>query len=212
MTRLCCLCVLALSLVACDYGPSEQSAAEAPAQTRPEPAPASAPIPQAEVRLPPVITPTAPAQAAVRYDGYKDLRFGMTAAEVKDAWDGSLKAAPDDRQTCFHLHPTGNTRTADLAFMIENDKFVRYSVGRGNASQIAPGGGKIGMSVEQIEKLYPDRVRKNPHKYVDGGKYLRIRGNDNSGGVLVFETDARGKVTEWRLGQPPQVDYVEGCS
>lgn len=212
MIRLWCLCVLALSLVACDSGPGEQSAAEVPGQTRPGPAPASAPIPQGEVRLPPAITPTAPAPAAVRYDGYKDLRFGMTAAEVKDAWDGSLKAAPDAQQTCFHLYPTGNTKTADLAFMIENDKFVRYSVGRGNAGQIAPGGGKIGMSVDQIEKLYPDRVKKNPHKYVDGGKYLRIRGNDNSGGVLVFEADANGKVTEWRLGQPPQVDYVEGCS
>ncbi|HWI23748.1 MAG TPA: lectin, partial [Lysobacter sp.] len=31
-------------------------------------------------------------------------------------------------------------------------------------------------------------------------------------GVLVFETDAAGKVTAWRAGVPPQVDYVEGCS
>jgi hypothetical protein len=30
--------------------------------------------------------------------------------------------------------------------------------------------------------------------------------------VLVFETDAAGKVTEWRAGLPPQVGYIEGCS
>ncbi|TQC57293.1 lectin, partial [Pantoea dispersa] len=30
-------------------------------------------------------------------------------------------------------------------------------------------------------------------------------------GVLVFETDAAGKVVAWRVGLPPQVDYVEGC-
>jgi len=30
-------------------------------------------------------------------------------------------------------------------------------------------------------------------------------------GALVFETDAQGRVTRWRAGVPPQVDYVEGC-
>jgi hypothetical protein len=29
---------------------------------------------------------------------------------------------------------------------------------------------------------------------------------------LVFETDAAGKATAWRVGLSPQVDYVEGCS
>jgi hypothetical protein len=30
--------------------------------------------------------------------------------------------------------------------------------------------------------------------------------------VLLFATDADGRVNEWRIGVPPQVDYVEGCS
>ena len=29
---------------------------------------------------------------------------------------------------------------------------------------------------------------------------------------LVFEVDAAGKVTSWRVGLSPQVEYVEGCS
>ena len=29
---------------------------------------------------------------------------------------------------------------------------------------------------------------------------------------VIFETDAEGTVTEWRVGLPPQVDYVEGCA
>jgi len=29
---------------------------------------------------------------------------------------------------------------------------------------------------------------------------------------LLFETDAAGKITRWRVGVPPQIDYVEGCS
>jgi hypothetical protein len=37
---------------------------------------------------------------------------------------------------------------------------------------------------------------------------------DPKGGksALVFEVDPSGKATDWRIGVPPQVDYVEGCS
>ena len=35
---------------------------------------------------------------------------------------------------------------------------------------------------------------------------------DGGNGKLVFETDAAGKVSAWRAGVEPQVDYVEGCS
>ena len=42
-------------------------------------------------------------------------------------------------------------------------------------------------------------------------------GADPAGGkgVLVFEVDGTGddaRATTWRIGLPPQVDYVEGCS
>ena len=36
-------------------------------------------------------------------------------------------------------------------------------------------------------------------------------GNWQGEGALVFETDTQGRVTHWRAGVPPQVDYVEGC-
>ena len=62
----------------------------------------------------------------------------------------------------------------------------------------------------QIEVLYPGIEQQN-HKYVEGGHYLRA-GADSGEGVVVFETGADDVVTEWRVGLPPQVDYVEGCS
>ncbi len=45
---------------------------------------------------------------------------------------------------------------------------------------------------------------------MEGAKYLRVT-RDGSEAVLLFETDAQGRVEEWRIGLPPQVDYVEGC-
>ena len=45
---------------------------------------------------------------------------------------------------------------------------------------------------------------------MDGARYLRVT-RAGSEAVLVFETDEAGRVQEWRIGLPPQVDYVEGC-
>ena len=75
------------------------------------------------------------------------------------------------------------------------------------------GGGKVGMSKAQIAALYAG-IEEEPHKYTDG-QYLRIKDAAGGNGVLLFETDGKGdaaKVSEWRIGVPPQVDYAEGCS
>ena len=68
-----------------------------------------------------------------------------------------------------------------------------------------------GLAAADIQRRYPGPVARSPHKYVDGGEYLRVdapRGD----AVLVFETGVDGRVTGWRVGRPPAVDYVEGCS
>lgn len=94
--------------------------------------------------------------------------------------------------------------------MIEGDKFVRYDVG--TTDETAPGGGKVGMTVDQIRSRYAGRIREQPAKYVPGAIDLRVSATDDSSSALVFETGADGKVTRWRVGQSPAVDYVEGCS
>ncbi|MGQ4660319.1 lectin [Lysobacter sp. F6437] len=146
---------------------------------------------------------------AARFDGYGPARFGMSADEVIAAWDGELNGEPAaDGSSCFHLNPVGQPDIAYFALMFEGGEFVRYSVS--NETMAAPGGGELGMDATQIEALYPGVEQQN-HKYVEGGHYLRV-GQEGGDGVLVFETDADDVVTEWRVGVPPQVDYVEGCS
>lgn len=67
---------------------------------------------------------------------------------------------------------------------------------------------KVGDSEAQVRERYPT-ARVEPHKYVDGGHYLVVDADDNR--RLVFETDG-AKVTRYRAGLVPQVDWVEGCS
>jgi len=202
--------LVALALAACtaERTPVADDAATPPMD---QPAENVPPATADEATVPPANGP-APSGPA-RMDGYGELDFGMTAEEAKAAWtqgklDGPLPIG--DPAACFHLSPAGQPTPAHLAFMFENDLFVRYSVE--NAGMTAPGGGKRGMTEAELQKLYVDALKATPHKYVEGGKYLAIDASGVAPSKLVFETDADGKVTEWRVGVRPQVDYVEGCS
>jgi hypothetical protein len=202
---LCAALVSLLALGACNREhPTDKAAAPAM-----QPPPATAPTPAVTPAPAPPLPPSASVGLA-RFDGYGDMRLGMTAAEATKAWGGDLNGTPGRDEICYYLNPVSNPSPGYFAFMIESDKFVRYDVG--NDKEIAPGGGKRGMTIDDIRKLYAGRIEEQPHEYVEGGKYLRIKDDGDSGGVLVFETDVAGKVTAWRVGQPPQVDYVEGCS
>ncbi len=154
-----------------------------------------------------------PASGLARMDGYGNLHFGMSAAQARAAWNGNPLQPPaggDDVMACHHLSPEGQATPAELAFMFEDDAFVRYSVE--SAELTAPGGGRVGMDEATLQGLYGDRLVPSPHKYVEGGEVLSSPEDDGAvPSRLIFELDADGLVTEWRVGLAPQVAYVEGC-
>lgn len=147
-------------------------------------------------------------QGPAHLDGYGPLRLGSTLDEVRTAWKEPLRGdVPDDY--CHVLRPEGS-QADDVILMIEGKRLVRYDVR--NDRIVAPGGGKVGMSLGQLQTLYPDRGDLTPHKYDERGHNLRVRPAADGGAVVNFEIDGDGKVTAWRVGKTPQVDYVEGCS
>jgi hypothetical protein len=207
MIRFLPLSLLALALAACNAGQPDQAPAAVPPASTGQPAADVAPAPPPATASP---APTAPPAGSglAGYAGYGDLRFGMSEAEARQAWGGDLNGdAPADG--CHYLNPVSAHAPSYFALMFEGGRFVRYDVG--NDNEVAPGGGKVGMDAGQIRALYGDRVAESPHKYVAGASYLRVPAPDGDG-VLVFETDAAGRVTAWHAGVAPQVDYIEGCS
>ena len=197
---LCLAVAIAAALPACNAdratpAPATPPASDAPATPTPAP-------PRPEAATP------APESGLARFDGYGDMRFGMTEAEARAAWGGALNGEPGDE--CHYLNPVWAKVPSQFAFMIDGGKFVRYDVG--NDKEIAPGGGRVGMTEAEIDAAYPGRVSKSPHKYVEGGKYLRVAAGDGGEGAVVFETDAAGKVKAWHAGLAPQVGWIEGCS
>ncbi len=141
--------------------------------------------------------------------GYGDMRLGSSAAEMRQAWGGELAGSATEPQGCHYLTPKSVANSGELGFMVEGDRFVRYDVG--TPRETAPGGGKVGMTAQKLEALY-GKMETFPHKYVEGGRYLSPSAGGTTLARLVFEADASGNVTSWRVGLPPQVDYVEGCS
>jgi hypothetical protein len=68
-------------------------------------------------------------------------------------------------------------------------------------------GARVGDTEERIRQLYPG-LREEPHKYTDGHYLIVDTAPERR---LVFETDGT-RVTRYRSGVVPQVDWVEGCS
>lgn len=207
------LTLSALLLGACDRAPST-TPSEAPAEgamvddqpLEDVPPATAAPDALASLRV------HTPAEGTISFDGFGPAAFGGTAEEVRMSWGADLgDAQPSEPGGCHYLIPQPPRGEGyRVAFMIEGDRFVRMDVG--TADVTAPGGGRIGMSAAEIHALYGGRVEVRPHKYEEGATYLRVTDAEGGAGVLVFETDAAQRVDAWRVGLPPQVDYVEGCS
>ena len=199
--------VMAVTLLsACQRDP-----AAAPA-TEPQTTATATPMAEAPAPTPAADDTAAPAGpvSQASFLGYGDMKLGSTVDEARAAWGGELNGAPMEGTTCHYLWPKWITRPADFAFMMEDGRFVRYDVG--TDKETAPDGGKVGMSVEELQKLYGGALKASPHKYTQGGQYLSMDAGDVAPTRLVFEVDAAGKVTSWRVGLSPQVEYVEGCS
>lgn len=220
------LCVaILLALSACGQAPAPDPAVDAPADAPDESfmdAPdAPPPLDQPEEEIPPATISDAgraagaaqmPAEGVIGFDGFGPAPFGADQEAVRIAWGRDLgDAAPDEPGGCHYLTPQPLPEDGyRIAFMIEGDRFARIDV---KAADIpAPGGGHVGMAAAEIRALYGEGVEELPHKYVDDAHYLRIADPDGGDGVLLFETDESARVTQWRIGVPPQVDYVEGCS
>ena len=180
------------------------------------------PIPQEQAPVAgtaPATAPATPAPGVVgaiadaglsRIDGYGELDFGLTPDEAREAWAGGLAGqGPSEPDGCFILRPVGQPKATDLAFMFENELLVRYQ--SASDAIAAPGGGKVGMSEAELRAQYAGNMAEAPHKYVQGAKTLTVETGGDATTRVVFETDAGGKVASWRVGIPPQVDYVEGC-
>lgn len=204
--------LLVLALAAC--APRQQQTASTPAPDEPPPAQQRAFVSPAPPAAPPQSAAGARISSAIRFTGFGPAHFGADEEAVRQAWGppGLADGPPDADGTCHYLYSSPEGRTdlpSPIAFMLVDGKFARLDVH--GADYAAPGGGRVGMGEAEIRSRYRGRLAEQPHKYVEG-KYLIASPKKVGEARLVFETDATGTVTEWRIGLPEPVHWVEGCS
>jgi hypothetical protein len=149
---------------------------------------------------------TPPTDWVVTEHGIGNLRAGMTVAEAKAVVPGFSVPASRDSAACTYGKASS---LAGVNVMVEGGKVVRVEVRRGDVATST--GARIGDSEERIKTLYPG-VSVTPHKYTPAGHYLTAVPASAADGAyrIVFETDGK-RVTTYRAGVKPQVEYVEGC-
>ena len=164
-----------------------------------------------------------PGASAVSLRGIGPVLVGMTVSQASKAAAVALVAdgLPDPDSECGFVHPKGG-RPKGLSFMVtgasdeegeagQTDRIARVDVDS-TVFKTRSGMG-VGNTEAEVKAAYPDRIKVEPHKYVDEGHYLVYQPQDAADARfgLVFETDGT-KVTSFRAGRQPEVGWVEGCS
>ena len=173
------------------------------AQTPRESSPPSASPPSTSM------PPSKPPALTVSEHGIGALRVGTTFDQASDALGGALRVPVGvDTTGCDYLVWSGGP--SGVHVMFDQHRIARIDVD--TASITTTAGARIGDVEARIEQLYPGRVKVTPHKYEDG-HYLTVTPSAAADKQfrIVFET-ARGRVTRYRAGLMPSVEYVEGCS
>lgn len=152
-------------------------------------------------------------QSKVFVDGFGRAKVGMTVNAANNATGTrlvSLDGTPIQSKGCFYVKP--KTAPQGIEFMLTDGRIARVDVV--NNKQITTvSGAKIGDTEAKIKSLYPGKIKVTPHKYFTGGHYLTFTSNypNYKNYRVVFETDGN-RVTRYRAGKLPEVEFVEGCS
>lgn len=145
---------------------------------------------------------------ALSEEGLGQIQIGMMLADAVNM--GLLNERPDMKSECDFVYPAVGTGIPfGVGVMVVKGKVARIDVDTGSVT--TEDGAKIGDTEARLKSIYADELLVQPHKYIEGGHYMIVRGDSTSAGkAIVFETDGK-RVTMFRAGRLPEVEWVEGC-
>jgi len=205
--------LLAVTVALAGCSAAQKSAADSAASSPPAAradsvgtTPAAAPAP-----APPAKPPTSARLSwAVTDSGAGALRIGMTRDQLALDLHAPIPKHTRSDSGCAYLAIPGIP--AGMRTMWVAATLARIDIGAPKLP--TDRGAKIGDKQAKIESLYRGRVSAMPAKYDPRGKYLVVRPVPpaDSSRRIVFETDSLTRVTRYRVGREPEVEWVEGCS
>jgi hypothetical protein len=163
-------------------------------------------------------------QSKLAIDGIGPIRVGMTVAQAEKSANVTLIEKGGRADTsCYYLWPKQGPQGLGLmvispgenkGILRDRDRIARVDIFQ-NKRITTLRGAKIGNTEAQIKALYPGQIQVTPHQYTgsQGGHYLTFIPKDaaDKDYRIVLET-LKGRVTQFRSGKLPEVEYVEGCA
>jgi len=140
-------------------------------------------------------------------DGIGAIRVGMTADELRRAV-GEVPVA-NLTADCSYVRPA--SAPPGVSVMLAHGQVARVDVD--SAGVRSDAGVEVGDSAAKVAEAYSSRMTAMPHKYLPGGHYLTVRSSSPADSLrrMVFETE-NGRVTRFRVGRVPEVEWVERCA
>lgn len=160
-------------------------------------------------------------QAKVTINGIGPVKIGMNLPEAAAAAHTRLSVAYAGSDGCYYLSTEGELK--GVSFMVTKDdvksrlKYVTSDViariDVDNPKITTVSGAKVGDTEAQIKSLYPGQIQLTPHEYTSKGHYLTFvpKNKAEQNYRIIFETDGQ-RVTRYRAGKLPEIEYIEGCS
>jgi hypothetical protein len=151
-------------------------------------------------------------QEKISITGLGPIQVGMTIPEASTATQVEFALVPESSTPACEYYKPAQDIIKGLGLMVVDGKIIRIDI-RADSPTTTLSGIGIGATQADIEQKYPNQVEATPHLYTQG-KYLTLTPSESEQSLyrLVFETDAEGKVTQFRTGQFPAVTWTEGCS
>jgi hypothetical protein len=146
-------------------------------------------------------------QAPLRIDGIGPVRVGMTTAQAAAA-AGTPIRLQSSVGSCGGAIPVGGPQ--GFSFMTDRSGITRVDV---TVPSIRTGEGiGVGSTEADVSRAYGGHVTVQPHTYTNG-HYLVVTSDkpELANYRFVFETNGT-RVTTFRSGQEPNVEFVEGCA
>lgn len=144
-------------------------------------------------------TRTMNASTGLTEDGYGPYRIGNNLEDTGLATGTNVAEQGD----CLYAT---NGEDRDILFMLIDNKLARIDVMAGDLSM--PSGVGLGSSGDEVKSAYADKLVVTPGKYEATLKDYTVTFPGNRGAVFQVQNN---KVQSYRVGQFPQVSWVEGC-
>ena len=150
-------------------------------------------------------------ESKVVINGIGTIRVGMTVAEASQSSGIKLiqQSSGGEEYGCLIFKPQNEPK--GISFMVTENRIARVEIWENRRISTLKGA-RIGDTEAKIKSLYPGQIRVTQHEYVQRGHYLTFVPKDaaDRNYRIVFETDGN-RVTNFRSGKLPEVEYIEGC-